>query len=109
MYICLLYLIYLIQMVHFSVDMPLVGTRALTDTEFAILRTRLPSIMDAITPLLESVADAAAINSIVPGQVTYFTLADVPSIVKRMIKLATAFTQLFSTSVSIILDISKAA
>ena len=93
----------------FPVDMPLVGTRALTDNEFAILRAKLPAIMHSLTPLLETVADAAKMDSIVPGQVTYFTLADVPSIVKRMIKLATAFTQLFATSVSIILDISKLA
>ena len=81
--------------------MPLIGTRALTDSEFDALRSRLPEILEAVGPLFENFIEASGISSVVPGHFNYFSIFDGPSIVKRFLKVSTALTQLVSFSVSV--------
>ena len=69
----------------------------MTDADFSTLRERLPEMMDAISPIIENFID---VFSLIAPSAQEINLYNIPSNIKKVIKLITAFNECFSLSVS---------
>ena len=82
----------------FLVDMPLpLRIFPLTDSEFAALRNKLPEMMDAISPVIENFID---VFSVIAPKAQDINLYNIPSNIKKVMKLITTFNECFSLSVT---------
>ena len=69
----------------------------MTDADFSTLRTHLPEMMDAISPIIENFID---VFSLIAPKVTEINLYDIPSNIKKVMKLITSFNECFSLSLT---------
>ena len=80
------------------VDMPLLlNIMPMTDADFSTMRTHLPKMMDAISPIIENFIDV--FSPLVP-RAQDIPLNEIPATIKKVIKLITAFNECFSLSVT---------